>query len=484
MTVAVLAFLRAENNPRLSPSPAKTAPFPGAVVPTLAAELPVGEEGGVSLLFADGAVWVAAPANDGVGGGHLIRVDPATNQVTARIEVSAVPTWVVGGGGLAAGSGSIWVTGSGRVPGTGSGALLQRIDPVAEDVFATIPLDGYAGHDVAVANSGVWALFSLRDGHTRVARIDPRTNQVVATVELDHRWAHRIVPTEAGLLVLEHRTSGGGERAGVFTVIDPATNEVVSSEEPALPGPGWDLKAWGDQVWTDAGGWALARIDPATGRAVGSVRPVLAVSGSEGIAAGEGGIWFVGYNPNSRNQRPMTLNRLNPETGTIDVSAEIGVRGTSIAAGAGAIWLLGSEGTLLRFDLEPAPAHPDPEALRPFVAPLVAGLMEARIEGFGAESFLSSEGLEARSSDTSGLRPLYSPEGLRYESFAIVSVDSLGEGAFEVGVRMFGAHLDGHDEWFTEPLFEETFIVGSGRDPDGQPRLLLVTGARQGLSGS
>ena len=109
--------------------------------------------------------------------------------------------------------------------------------------------------------------------------------------------------------------------------------------------------------------------------------------------------------------------------------------------------------------------------------------MEARIEGSGAEAFLSSEELEAWSSDTSGLRALHSPEGLGYESFAIVSVDSLGEETLEVGVRMFGAHLDGQDEWFREPLFEEIFIVGPGRDPDGQPRLLLVTGASQGPGG-
>lgn len=138
---------------------------------------------------------------------------------------------------------------------------------------------------------------------------------------------------------------------------------------------------------------------------------------------------------------------------------------------------------ILRIDLEPAPSQPVPAALEPFVAPMLAAFMEARIDGSGAENHFSSEGAEAWSTVGGGLQPLYSPTGLRYESFAITSVESLGDGTFEVGVRMFGAHLDGVDEWFTEPLFEETLFVGPGRDPNGDPRLLLVTGGRPGLDG-
>lgn len=48
---------------------------------------------------------------------------------------------------------------------------------------------------------------------------------------------------------------------------------------------------------------------------------------------------------------------------------------------------------------------------------------------------------------------------------------------------MFGAHLDGEDEWFTEPLFEETLFVGPGEDVSGEPRLLVINGARPGLVG-
>lgn len=479
VTLASRAFRTEEGR---FPVRARSGParFPAALLPTLGARFQVGSEGGGSLLFAEGSVWASASANDGSGAGHVVRVDPKTNEIAARIPVAAVPGWVVGGGGMAAGFGSIWVTGLGRTPGNGFGALLHRIDPDASEVEATIPLDGQSGYDVAVDESGIWAMFAGRDSFTRVARIDASTNEVVATIELEQQWAHWIVPTEFGLLALEHRTSGGGKRAGVFTVIDPSSNEVIASTEPTLPGEGLDLAVWAGEIWTNAGGWELARIDPSTGEAIGSVPPSWPISGSEGLAAGEGGIWFVGYT--GGKDRPQTLNRLNTETQTIDVSAEIGTRGVSIAAGAGAIWLYEGEGDLLRFDLNPPPDNPRPAELEPFVAPMVAAFLQSRVEGSGAEHFLP-EGFRW-DSDRSDVMPLYSPGELRYEAFDALTVHPLKGGRFQVRVRMLGAHLDGVDEWYTEPLFEETLTVGPGEGRDGQREFLLITAAKSDSFGS
>lgn len=149
--------------------------------------------------------------------------------------------------------------------------------------------------------------------------------------------------------------------------------------------------------------------------------------------------------------------------------------------GGGAVWHLGLyPGDLTRIDLAP-PARENVDGHEAgFVAPLVARFMQARIEGFGAGQYVTGGGFDAW---TSGLEPLYSPEGVRYESFAIVFVDDLGNGSYEVGIRMFGALLDGEDEWFTEPLFEETLFVGPGEGLDGEQHALLVTGGRSGLEG-
>ena len=152
-----------------------------------------------------------------------------------------------------------------------------------------------------------------------------------------------------------------------------------------------------------------------------------------------------------------------------------------MAAGGGAIWMLGVDGILTRIDLLPASSEPGAQA--PFVAPLVAGFLQARIAGSGAESYLSSEGLEAWTSEASSLPSLYSSPNQRYEAFEIVFVDDLGDGAYEVSIRMLGAHLDGEDEWYTEPLFAETLFVGPEEDLNGLQRPLVISGGRSGLSG-
>jgi DNA-binding beta-propeller fold protein YncE len=466
-----------KSKPTPTPTPSPTPPFPSALVPTLAAEIPIGQ--GTSLLYAEGSLWVSELA-DNDGGGYILRIDATTNEVIARIPVAAVPSWEVGGGGLAFGAGSIWVIGS-RFTGAESTTLVQRVDPTSNEVVTTISLDGGTGYDIAVDVSGVWALYAGRDEFTRVAHIDPSTNELLATVSLNHRWAHWIEATSEGVVVLEHRVFDEGFRSGVFTVIDPTLNHIVASEEPVPGNHAWGLSEWGEEVWTSSQA-VLARIDPTTGQLVQSAGFGTSISG-EGITGGEGGIWFVGYHSDGAGVRPMTLNRFNTTIDEVDVSSEIRSRGVAIEAGGGSVWLMLVDGKILRYDLEPPSEYPGPEDLEPLVAPLVAEFTHARIDGVGAEAFLKQGTLEEWSSPGSGLLPLYSPRDLRYESFEIVFSHSLGDGTFEVGMRMFGSHLDGIDEWDTVPILEETLLIGPGDNETGEPHLLLIDGARSGLDG-
>jgi hypothetical protein len=88
-----------------------------------------------AVAYGAGSIWVAASANDGSFRGWILRIDPATNRIVAKIPVRSVPGWEIGGGGLTVGDGSVWVTGGvaapGGVnsPGHGSNAILIRIDP-------------------------------------------------------------------------------------------------------------------------------------------------------------------------------------------------------------------------------------------------------------------------------------------------------------------------------------------------------------------
>jgi YVTN family beta-propeller protein len=107
--------------------------------------------------FAYGSAWTTAFTQ-----GDLERIDPARNAVVNRWKL-AKATGAVGA------FGSIWATGSDGV---------IRVDPTSHKVIARIPVDGGAGWTAASADA-VWVTTL-----TGIARIDPQTNSVVATVNL------------------------------------------------------------------------------------------------------------------------------------------------------------------------------------------------------------------------------------------------------------------------------------------------------------
>jgi hypothetical protein len=157
--------------------------------------------------FAYGAAWATA-----YGADDLVRIDPATNRVTARIPLDNA-TGVVGA------FGSIWATGTEGVirvdPGTGAVVArvslpmagwtaagkdavwvttptgLSRIDPVTNAVTASVAIPGPVG-DPAVVAAKVWV---PRIRAARVAVVDPASNAVVETVKVG---AGPFVVTEIG----------------------------------------------------------------------------------------------------------------------------------------------------------------------------------------------------------------------------------------------------------------------------------------------
>jgi virginiamycin B lyase len=80
------------------------------------------------VLITDDAVWVASTKPHAV-----LRIDPATNKIVARVKVHGEAC-----SGLASGFGSIWAPICGRKP------VLGRIDAVKNTLAATLPI-GPAG---------------------------------------------------------------------------------------------------------------------------------------------------------------------------------------------------------------------------------------------------------------------------------------------------------------------------------------------------
>lgn len=107
----------------------------------------------------DGSLWITRAST-----GQLLRVDPATGQELAEIDVAPESIF------LAFGEGGVWTMGS----ATGE---VVHVDPVTNSVVATIPTGGpIQGGDIAVGGGYVWA----RITEVLVAQIDPATDTVVA----------------------------------------------------------------------------------------------------------------------------------------------------------------------------------------------------------------------------------------------------------------------------------------------------------------
>jgi len=139
------------------------------------ATIPVGPAPG-AMTVAGGVVWVALPQR-GLG-----QIDPASNRST----VVDVPGCCAGE--LAAGKGALWVA------NRGDGSLV-RVDPGTGRVAARVLLPRTTDqrpHQVAVGEGAVWVTSASprRDAANLLWRVDPASNQVTGTLDLG--------PTSAG----------------------------------------------------------------------------------------------------------------------------------------------------------------------------------------------------------------------------------------------------------------------------------------------
>lgn len=114
------------------------------------------------------AVWVAVD-----GDNVLVRVDPATLEITKRIPVKGVC------GGIAAAGSDIWV--AGRICGSG----LTRVDTVKGAAGDTVDLMGMTLGVAADADS-VWVASTLGRGKSVLLRLDATSEKVVDQLVFDH----------------------------------------------------------------------------------------------------------------------------------------------------------------------------------------------------------------------------------------------------------------------------------------------------------
>jgi hypothetical protein len=270
--------------------PGSTAEAARAAAPSPLRTLHVG---GVPdrVVVGAGAVWVG-------DGGRVSRIDPTTDRIE-RVRGAATP--------IAVGAGALWARAHDRAD------AIVRIDPATYQVVATIDLGVYPGA-IAVDGSDVWvadpagtvvridatsnlvraAIWvgsltfgiaagpdavwvsgrSFDDLHAVLWRVDPATDAVVTTIATSVNC--EALASEAGVTWAECITARR---------IDASRDALVSTRAGALEG----LAVADGAAWALGQGRTLARISDLDS----TVRTVAAPAGSEGIAVGYGAVWVA-----------------------------------------------------------------------------------------------------------------------------------------------------------------------------------------------
>jgi hypothetical protein len=298
----------------------------------VAAEIPVGPYPR-AIAVGEGSVWVAVRGEKS-SEGVVVRIDPATNEVVARIPVDAVPGWEIGGGGLAVDDGSVWVAGAAG----GDGGVIDRIDTASNRVVDSIHVDGRPADVATFASGFVWVLLRGDPDSPRVLEIDVSTHDIVSETDLAGAYGRRLINAGGQMFAMVAAPTGGPADDSLLYRLDPWTGRVQGVLDLHAYAP---VAGSVTQLWA-ATGDALVRIDPETDRPLGD--PVPVSNTGDALAVGDGGIWF--FDPTNGR----TVSRLNPVTGLVDVSVA-GTGGIDLAAWTGSIWVLNPQDSITRIDL-------------------------------------------------------------------------------------------------------------------------------------
>jgi outer membrane protein assembly factor BamB len=302
IAAATLSALHRTSPPAEQPA----VPAPG---PKIVADGPLAGQGG-AIATGFGAIW-AGDADTG----ELLRVDPRSRRVLARVSVGAQAYPTVG-------AGAVWATADGR---------LIRIDPATNRVVARIPL-GLGARAIAgpaVARGVVWVVSPLE-----LLRIDPRSNTIDRRIGLDHQGyqAHDFASDQDHLYVLR------ADR--VLLTLNAATGARESSAKIARDG---FLMGAADGTVAVAGGSEVAAVDARSGRTLWRA-DLGATRINYGIVAGPN-LWIhVTYGVNARDRLVRLDSRDGHVTGSLTLP-EFGV--ASLAQVGDDIWIVSPNGRVV-----------------------------------------------------------------------------------------------------------------------------------------
>jgi virginiamycin B lyase len=258
------------------------------------------------VMVAEDAVWIAGSKPYSVQ-----RIDPATNQIVAKIRLSGEAC-----SGLALGFRSVWVPVCGRKP------QLVRINTQTNRITAVLPV-APAGPEggITASSDSVW-MVTDKEG-TTLSRIEPATNTVRQKIAIpagsynpmssgDAVW---ITGHDKDLLTAvdatsgkvlgsvpvgpkpRFLTSGGGsvwtlnQGDGSLTRVDMESRKVTATVALGIPGPGGDLDYGSSSVWASVMDLPITVTDGRTNR----VQRQWVGRGGDSLRFGYGSIWVTDY---------------------------------------------------------------------------------------------------------------------------------------------------------------------------------------------
>ena len=349
VAVGVLVIVGQAERHALTPQPSVSTPLVTPAPTTTVAAGPVAAKigvgrGMVAVAVGAGKVWV-------LRGGSVVRVDPRTNRVTARIPAAAAGDFW--DGRFALGTDALWL---------GAGEDTIRIDT------RTGQPSRVRAAAWAVAPDGLWSCRTGGQGRRgRLVRVDPRT--LVETIRIP------VPACPAALLAERGRVWAIDERGRQVLRVDAASGKVRQIGLPVAPfsisptGPAAVTLAVGEgAVWalsdqvespTRLGarvGLGVVRIDPASARVTGVTPLTNLDTTGQALAVGGGGVWVVGVPVAQQGGEPgsFVVDRVDPRSGQLLGSFAVGRFGFGplLAVGFGALWFAAFEsGQLLRVDL-------------------------------------------------------------------------------------------------------------------------------------
>jgi virginiamycin B lyase len=291
-----------------------------------AAVIPV--PGAASMTVANGMLWVLEVS------GTVVRIDPATNRVVGTpLQVPADAE------AIAVGAGALWVArvAPGDLAAPGDDAV-TRIDLASGRVVATITVPR-APLDLAATPGAVWVTNS-GGGGDGVARIDPQTNRLAGRPVRTGASPQSLAVGGGSLWVANHD-------ARTVARIDPASGRAVA--DIPVPSEPHRVAYGAGAAWV--GNWhdnSVSRIDPHSNRVVGSPIPI-GFHHAGNLAVGAGDLWVTSdYRANAAAEDVVVV-RLDPQTNRAVETIAVSGHPIDVAATERAVWVsVADPGRVLR----------------------------------------------------------------------------------------------------------------------------------------